>query len=581
MILQALCQYYQRRQQDSDTALPPYGFEEKAIPFLVVINRDGKLVRFEKTGELVGKKWQPQQFRMAKSVKRAAGVAANVLWDPAGYVLGVDSKGKPERTAEQRTCFIQRIETVFDHVRDDPGIAAVLRFYQQPQQDTLAAQPEWAEILDTNPVMTFRLLDDVEPVFLREAVLQAYRQWLEQSTEGADSGLCLVSGEVRPVARLHSSIKGVWGAQPIGASVVSFNLDAFRSWGKEQGANSPVSEQAAFEYTTALNALLQTDSPNRIQLGETSVVCWAAKAHPLESALSSFFAMSRQDNPDQNVGEVRDVFQAIHKGHYHHSEADEAFYVLGLSPNAARVAIRFWLQGTVASFAGQIEQWVDDIEIAGSRYARPDVPRLMDLLRSTALLGESDNLSPLLAGETVRAILTGQPLPHALLMAVLQRIKAEQGKVNEYRAALIKAYLNRKARYNPQDNQESLTMSLNPDDKRPGYVLGRLFAVLEKLQQDASPGLNSTIRDRYYSSASSTPQTVFGTLIRLHHHHLSKLDKPGWKVATEKRIQDIVEAIDEFPAHLNVEQQGLFAIGYYHQCQDLYKKTESSQGAEA
>lgn len=368
-----------------------------------------------------------------------------------------------------------------------------------------------------------------------------------------------------------------------GANIVSFNIDSFNSWGKDKGNNAPVGEEAAFKYTTALNQLLRTSSPQRLQLNETSVVWWSSKENFLESSFQSFFNDTPKDDPDSGARAVRQLFESLHSGAFLEGDGTKRFYLLGLSPNAARIAVRFWQVGTVAEFSGQLAQWFRDIEIV-SRSA--DYPPLKPLLRSTALLGKDENLPPHLVGETVRAILMGLPLPASLMQGVIKRIKAEQGEVTPYRARLIKAFLNRSYRHQNLINKE-VTMAYNPEEKRIGYRLGCLFAVLEKLQSDANPGLNATIRDRYYSSASCNPKSVFGTLMRLHAHHLKKLSHHGQRVVAEKRIAEIMADINEFPAHLSLEEQGLFAIGYYHQRQALFTKqskeraSDESEGVEA
>lgn len=574
MILQALCEYYQRREANRSSALAPFGFEDKGIPFLIVINRHGQFIRFEDTRDKTGKKLLPRIFVVAKGVKKTSGVAANLLWDPADYILGLDIKGNPQRTALQKQSFIDKILTLPEETLSDEGIAAVLQFYQADTD--FSNDPLWPEIQKTNPVLTFCLLeDDGDIVFNRPAVMAGYRQTLNQ--QGEDLRRCLVTGELAPLALLHPAIKGVWGAQTAGANLVSFNQDAFRSWGKEQGANSPISERAAFEYTTALNALLQTNSSNRMQMGDTSVVCWAEKETPLETLVPAMFSDSPKDSPDKHTQAVTTFMTSLHSSVYHGKEGNSRFYMLGLAPNAARLSVRFWHVSTVADFSQRLWQWLDDINIAGAR--NPDSrPPLKTLLRSTALLGKDDNLSPHLMGETIRAIVSGQLLPRALLNAVLMRIKAESGRVNDYRAALIKAWLNRHYR---KEHQEEITVGLNKEDKRVGYVLGRLFAVLEKTQLDASPGIKATISDRYYSRASSTPVTVFPTLIRLNQHHLNKLDKPEYRQAARNRLEEIVGLLDDYPAHLNLIEQANFSLGYYHQRQALYTKKLSTQGETA
>lgn len=576
MILQALCEYYQRKQTDPDDALAPFGFEKKGIPFVIVIDRDGRFIQFEDTRSREGKKPQPRQFLLAKGAKKTSGVLANVLWDPADYVLGIDKKGKPDITQKQKTCFINTIRETYSAITDNPAISAVLKFYEQTEQ-SLSADPCWTEIEETNPLLTFRLVEDGDCiVFNRPEVVAAYQQTLGQ--HGGEQIRCLVTGEKTALAVTHPAIKGVWGAQTSGANIVSFNQESFCSWGqwKQQGANSPIGEQAAFEYTTALNHLLRTGSPNRLQMGETSVVCWAAKKSQLENWLPFIFGDVSKDNPDDNLRAVQSLFASLHNGSYQAADGEERFYLLGLAPNAARISIRFWQVGTVASFAEVLGQWFDDLAITGARMG--GLLPLKPLLRSVAALGKDENLSPVLAGEVVRTILSGLPLPNALFTALLARLKAEKGLVTDYRAALIKAWLNRQFRVN---HRKEVTVSLDPQETRVGYLLGRLFAVLEKLQADANPGLNATIRDRYYSSASCTPKAVFGTLLRLHTHHLKKLEKPAFRTVFEKRIQTIMTDIADFPAHLSLEDQGLFAIGYYHQRQDLFAKKETTQGENA
>jgi CRISPR-associated protein Csd1 len=576
MILQALSEYYQRKSADPQTALAPYGFEEKLIPFLIVIDNDGKFLLFEDTREVQGKKAIARSFVAAQAIKKTSGVAANILWDPADYVLGVDTKGNPERTSKQVIAFRETIEKKLSAAINDDGLRAVLQFLNSLNTQSLGQDPHWNEIVETNPVLTFRLASDSGIVFNRPKVMSAYKESLEQSEGGGRA--CLVTGELDEISILHPSIKGVWGAQSSGSSLVSFNKDSFSSWGKSQGDNSPVGSAATFEYSTALNYLLRTNCPSRFQMGEVSVVCWAEKESDLESLIPNIFSDAPVDDPDANTTAVKNLINSVNNGSYQNPDGKQRFYVLGLSPNAARISVRFWQVGTVATFSEILGQWFKDLEIAG--HQDKVTPPIKALLRSTALLGKDENMPPTLIGETIRAILTGLPLPASLLQSVLKRIKAEQGAVTYYRAALLKALLNRNFRYRNEINQE-VRMALDTQELRIGYRLGRLFAVLEKLQEDANPGLNSTIRDRYYSSASCTPKSVFGTLMRLHTHHLKKMQEQSWRVAAENNISAIISGITDFPSHLSLEDQGLFAIGYYHQRQERFTKKISPQGEVA
>jgi len=576
MILQALSEYYQRKSMDPHTALAPYGFEEKPIPFLIVINSEGRFIQFEDTREMQGKKQIARSYIVAQAIKKTSGVAANVFWDPADYVLGIDKKGNPERTSKQVLAFREAIEDKLSSAKNDEGLRAVLLFLTSAKQQEFVSDPHWDEIVETNPVLTFRLVSGAGIVFNRPDVISAYRDALRKSTK--DGKPCLVTGEDDEIAVLHPSIKGVWGAQSSGASLVSFNKDSFSSWGKTQGDNSPVGSIATFEYSTALNYLLRTNCASRFQMGDVSVVCWAEKDNNLESILPCIFSDAPTDDPDANTTAVKNLISSLHDGSYRHPDGQDRFYILGLSPNAARISVRFWQVGTVAEFSQRLGQWFRDIDIVG--HQDRTTPPIKAVLRSTALLGKDENMPPALVGETVRAILSGAPLPASLFQSVLKRIKAEKGAVTYHRAALLKALINRRFRNQNQPEKE-INMALDKSEGRIGYRLGRLFAVLEKLQEDASPGLNSTIRDRYYSSASCTPKSVFGTLMRLHTHHLKKLPEQSWRVSAENNIAEIILDITDFPSHLSLEDQGLFAIGYYHQRQDRFTKKNPSKGEDA
>lgn len=595
MILQALCDYYDRK-KIAGSPLPPVGFEEKEIPFVIVLSPEGKFVQLRDTREFQEKsKPVARAFTVPQGIKRQGSKShetAYCLWDHFGYVLNQPKVAKPgsepsaketEMAGKQHLAFIDLVDRLYADLPDDGGVRAVHVFlHDEEEKEKVRQTPEFQECLKISGCnLTFQLSTDNYLVCQSPGV----RQWIgEQPLDNENQdGICLVTGERTKIARLHPSVKGVWGAQMAGANIVSFNIDSFNSWGKDKGNNAPVGEEAAFKYTTALNQLLRTSSPQRLQLNETSVVWWSSKENFLESSFQSFFNDTPKDDPDSGARAVRQLFESLHSGAFLEGDGTKRFYLLGLSPNAARIAVRFWQVGTVAEFSGQLAQWFRDIEIV-SRSA--DYPPLKPLLRSTALLGKDENLPPHLVGETVRAILMGLPLPASLMQGVIKRIKAEQGEVTPYRARLIKAFLNRSYRHQNLINKE-VTMAYNPEEKRIGYRLGCLFAVLEKLQSDANPGLNATIRDRYYSSASCNPKSVFGTLMRLHAHHLKKLSHHGQRVVAEKRIAEIMADINEFPAHLSLEEQGLFAIGYYHQRQALFTKqskeraSDESEGVEA
>ena len=573
MILQALSDYYRRKCDDSDPAqrLPAFGLEQKEIPFILEISTDGELLQLRDTRELQGKKKVARVFRVPQGIKKTSGVAANLLWDTLEYVLGVDTKGKPERVAEQHAAFRARIEVLPEVAREDAGIQAVLRFLHRRDVAQLERQPAWNEALEGNAVMSFRLHGDQDLVCQRPAVVQA-----ALSAAGADDApqaMCLVTGERAPVERLHASIKGVWGAQTSGANIVSFNARAFESYGKteRQGENAPVSRAAAFAYTTALNHLLRKDSPQRMQVGDASTVFWAERQDPFETIFGDIF----QDNPDGGTTAVRALLDAVHSGQWGESDENLHYHVLGLAPNAARISIRFYHCITLSELGQCIAQHFEDLSLARGPHD-PQYPSLFRLLTAVALQNKADNIPPNLGGAIVDALLAGPdaPYPSLWLNAAVGRCRAEQN-VNYLRAAAIKACLNRHIRF-PQSTEKEFLPMLDLSNTHPAYRLGRLFAVLEKIQEEASPGLNATIRDRYYGAASSTPVAVFTTLLRLKNAHLKKLSA-GRTAQFEKLLGEVLAPITDFPKHLPLPDQGRFALGYYHQRQDFFsKKTDAT-----
>ncbi|MDP2030271.1 MAG: type I-C CRISPR-associated protein Cas8c/Csd1 [Thiobacillus sp.] len=569
MILQALDAYYRRKQADPDPAkrLPSFGLEDKEIPFVLEIDAAGKLVNITDTRSGDGKKKIGQRFLVPQGVKKTSGVAANLLWDTAEYVLGIDTRGKPERVVEQHAAFRARIEALPDAAREDAGIGAVLAFLDGFRPESLDGLPAFADIQAANPVMSFRLHGDLGLICQRPTVVAA----TANQTEEKPDGVCLVSGAPAAIERLHPAIKGVWGAQTSGANIVSFNLDAFNSYGKAQGANAPLGKAAVFAYTTVLNNLLNRDSRQRIQVGDTSTVFWAEEPHDLENAMVDLFGDPPKDKPDQNIEAVKALYSAIETGKFAVGKLDTRFHVLGLAPNAARISIRFWETATAADLACRIKQHFDDIAIAHADY-EPEHLSLFRLLTGLALLNKADNIPPNLGGEVMRAILEGLPYPAVMLNLAVARCRAEQNPTYA-RAAAIKASLNRWIRSRNTQEKEFSPM-LDPASPNPAYRLGRLFATLEKIQEEASPGLNATIRDRYYGAASSTPVAVFTTLLRLHNHHLGKLSK-GRAVQMERLVGEIMGGLDDFPRILALPDQGRFALGYYHQRQAFFTKSDT------
>ncbi|MHB1677671.1 MAG: type I-C CRISPR-associated protein Cas8c/Csd1 [Sulfuriferula sp.] len=583
MILQALKEYYVRKAADPNSLLPPEGWISKGIDYVIVLEKDGQVVRVECLQTNDGRNSRPKiefvPYIGEQAVKHTnSGKDANLLWDNSAFVFGLGKSGDVKIAS-----FIEAI--VKNLPSEDQGIKAVCSFIRCGIADPaffepILTHPSYGkELISGFPIVTFQLAgDDVSYVFYRPTVKSYY----EQGTPGGQSTvnrICLITGNPNaPIQIKHPSIKNLYGQQKIGP-LISFNERAFESYGKEkkQGENAPVSKQAVAAYSKALAHLLQ--SKQKLHVGDASTVFWADAPDELETGFLDLFGEPRKDDPDCNVKAVESLYRSVETGSFATNSDTTRFFVLGLAPNAARISVRFWQTGTVAEFAGRIRQHFDDLKIGLAPFDLPYLS-LFRLLVSTARLGESKNIPPNLAGEFMRAILAGLPYPQTLLQAAIRQIRAEQAKKNDKtskslpnvtyaRVALIKACLNRASRFRNQ--KEDITVSLDTTNSNPAYRLGRLFAVFEKIQETANPGLNATIRDRFYGAASSSPVTVFPTLLKLKNHHLAKLSA-GQKVYYEKMIGEIVSELREFPAQLPLPEQGRFAIGYYHQQRDLYTK---------
>lgn len=571
MILQALKDYYDRKAADPESGIAPFGWERKEIPYLIVLDRNGRLVNVEDTQEKIGRRLRARTFAVPQSVKRTVGIEPYFLWDNIEYVTGIVCRegGNPGRVAKRHEAFMDRLRP-FAAV---PEIGAVVKFLSASDMPSqLETHESWKEARQACAFVAFKFAGEEGTIFDVPAVKEVV-DGLAHGSEADVIGVDLVSGTMGSVALLHPALKGIPGANTTGANIVSFNFPAATSFGKSQGNNSPVGIQSAFAYTTALNTLLSKDSKQKMMVGDATVVFWAGKDNPFEAAMSGFFSEPAKDDPDRLVQNVSALLKSPQSGSASFSEDRTTFYVLGLSPNAARIAIRFWHVGTVAEMAGRFRVYFDDLQIAHGPKEK-DHLSLWRLLRSTAALGESKNIAPNLVGNVMRSILEGLPFPETLLQSVLVRIKAEH-EVTYPRAKLIKGCLNRKWRLGNPKNERNLTVGLDRENANAGYRLGRLFAVLERIQEAA--GINATVRERFYASASSTPISVFGNLMRLSNHHLAKLrkEKPGLAVNLEKLVQEVIAGIDRFPAHLPLDDQGRFAIGYYHQRQDFFTKKDA------
>lgn len=592
MILAALNDYYQRLSSDANSGISEPGYSQEKIGYAIVLAADGGVVDVLDLHRTEGKRTIPCLLSVPQPEKRTAGIKANFLWDKTSYVLGVSASSK--RSEQEHDAFKAAQLDVLSGT-EDAGLKALLgfveawtpaRFYEEP------AFTRFGEgMLDTN--LVFRL--DGEHGYLHERAA-AREAWVRlQGGAIAAKGICLVTGRSEAMARLHPAIKGVNGAQSSGASIVSFNLEAFRSFGKEQGANAPVAESVAFAYTTALNHLLRRDTTNRqrLQIGDTTVVFWAQAADKTEAeAAEDLFAafFDPKDDDDRAAGQLRAALEQVRRARPlrdlgNHLDDGTRLFVLGLAPNASRLSIRFWETDTLGRFAGRLAQHYDDLALQPSPWRQPPSPGY--LARAVAPIydgkGKDADVPPLLAGELTRAILAGTRYPQSLLSALVMRFRAD-GVVSGTRVALCKAVLTRSARLNHRNTNKEVLVSLDTTNTAPGYLLGRLFSCLENVQRAAlGKQINATIRDRYYGAASATPASIFPVLLRNAQHHLSRLrkDKPGLAVNLERDIGEIVDSLGTaFPKAMAIEAQGHFAIGYYHQTQARYARADAQEATE-
>lgn len=585
MILGALDDLYDRLEQDPEYGLAPFGYSLQKITFKVVISPEGDLFAIEDARTPSGNRMLPRQLIVPGNNKPpGSGINPGFLWDTTQYMLGFkpDDK-KPTRTAEAFEAFRERHLSVEPEI-GAPEYAAVCRFLERWSPDDAATY----SVLPDAGATGFGVFQIVgQTRFVHE--LPAVELWWANAAPSKESqrGQCLVTGGEEPLARTHDKIRGVIGGKGSGGTIVGFNEPAYESYGKRQSFNAPVSERVAFRYVSALNALL--DGPqkvkHRFRLGDVTVAFWTDRPSVAEDFFSQFAIKGSRptetDDDVQDEGQLRRIaafLEALRRGKEAYTQLDThpertSYSLLGLSPNAARISVRFFHQGTVAELIENLRHHYRDIALVrspprGKWSGDPEFPALQELLDQTAR--ERKEVPPLLAAPLMRAVVQGVPYSSAMYAAVLRRIQADR-RVDYLKCCVLKGYLNRNL-------NKGVSMGLDTERRDSSYRMGRLFAALEKTQKDALGGnLNKTIRDAFYSSASATPRSVFPRLLRTYQHHLSKLDG-GLKVNREQLVQEILGPVEEFPAHLDLSDQGLFAIGYYHQTDAFYRKASESDG---
>lgn len=581
-VLQALDRYYGRMAARGEAEAP--GWSREKISYAVVLSPDGQPVQVRDLRDASGKKLTPRLIETPAAVKRTVAILPNLLWDKTAYALG-RTAGEGRRTAEEHARF-KADNLLLVAGSEDEGLLAFARFLNGWTPERFDAEPFAVDMLDANIV--FALDGDLQFLHQREAA----RRLIGARLTGATTGpTCLVTGLESPVARLHPVVKGVEGGQSSGAALVSFNLDAFTSYGKEQGDNAPTSQAAAFRYGAALNRMLDRGSRNRLNrpVGDSTVVFWADTSASVaeaeaEAAEGLFAVLNEPPEDEEEAAKLHGVLDQLAAGRPA-AEADPKlaqgtrFNVLGLAPNAARLSVRYWLSDEFDVFARRLAQHHADLALDPPPWRRAPSVRFL-LMKTTALQEKAENVPPLLAGEVMRAVLTGGAYPRTWLAAVIGRLRAGDDPSTGWHAAAVRAVLARDLRLKHLDEPdydpaEELPMSLNRESEDPAYNLGRLFAALESAQRGALGNVNATIRDRYMGAASATPAGVFPLLIRGAQSHLGKLRKEGKGGWLEREIEEISDRIgDAYPRSLKLEAQGRFFLGYYQQRKAQFTKAK-------
>lgn len=561
MILKALYDYYYRRRD----ILPAYGREYKSIAFLLVIDENGNFLRFE--DRRIDKN-EAASFLVKKHVGRSSAPVANYLYDNSSYVFGYSDKGDLEYNKKYLDVFKAKVEEIYKQSPNNKDIRAIHLFYEQSQEQILhqlQQSPLWQDVCKnlSKKFSTFSFLIDGDTKIIAEK--EELLNLLPEECED-DEHICLVSGASGPLVETTTATM-IPGSQAT-AKLVAFQVNSgYDSYGKNKGYNAPISKKSEFYYTTALNQMLQRDSRNKFMVGDRTFVFWSSSnddgAKQVEAGIFTLFGFNgTEDNPNDNIDQVRKVFKSIYSGTLHTS-LDDRFYILGLAPNAARVAVVYWAELPLREFAGLILKHFDDMEIVDTRKERYPYMGLRSILSAVTQGGKSSDATPNLPDALVKSIFQGLPYPYTLFAGCIRRIRAEQ-TFGITRAAIIKAYLNRL-----KDNNKKIEVMLDKENANQGYLCGRLFAVIDKIQADAN-NIHS-IKERYMNAASATPATVFATILNLSSHHSDNLNE-GSKVFYEKLKQEIIAKMssDGFPAHLDLQDQGRFFVGYYQQMQDFF-----------
>ena len=584
-ILQALASHYGRLVAEGEA--PQFGYSRERISYAIVLSADGEAIDVQLRADTSGRTPRPSLLVVPRPVPRTSGVAANYLWDKTAYVLGMRRDQATDQAVPAKRGEHEAFKEFHDDLlagAEDIALVALRTFLATWCPERYHGLRYADDMLDTNVV--FRLDGELRLLHERPAAQAIWNDHLAGQEQAAT--ICLVTGAKAPIARLHAKIKGVAGAQSSGASVVSFNLPAFASYGMQQGANAPVSERAAFAYSSALNVLLSPDSRRRIRIADATTVFWAeaSGSETAGKAAEALFSLWLDPPTDEEeAAKVRDKIDCVARGRPLREidpdvHPDTRFSVLGLAPNASRLSVRFWHQDSIDTFARRIREHWNDLRLEPTPWRT--APSVRRLLYETAVQRKAENIPPALGGAVMRAILTGAGYPQSLLAAVIMRVRAD-GAVAGLRVAIVKACIVRAERLsNPKTYREDHLVSLDRNSDSIAYNLGRLFAAYAYAERSVAER-NATIRDKYMGAASATPRRVFPILMRGYEHNrasLSKGGRVGAGVRADQAVSQIVARIPgsgELPTALQLEDQARFFVGYYHQEQAFYTSSKPDQ----
>lgn len=583
MILQTLTEYYERKSNEADSSIPEFGWEFKEISFVLVLNENGILLNIEDFREIEGKESRGKMFKVPiAEIRTGKNYKANTLWDNPSYIFGLGKSGK-----EKRINFLEKNKRLFNEIR---SVAPIIKFLEDLDLEKIVHFDNWNEIEKSEkiPYISFKISNREGLVFeypeVKEAINSEYVDRFSTSPEG----ICLVTGKRTRIKELHKEIKGVVGASTSGAKLVSYNWDSARSFQSDESEaliktlNCSVGIKAEFAYTTALNTLLSKDSKQKFSFSDSmTIIFWSQKPTEVEKYFSGIFDYQEDDNPDRETEKVRRTFTSVYTSKKADYESSLKFYLLGLGSSNSRIIIRLWQVSTVEEINKIVLQYFEDFSIATDK-SKQKFYSINEVVRNISWINKQKNKEEIdanLLTALLMSVFNRTKYPETLIQATMRRILNDGNgtRVNSVRAATLRAYLN--SYYRLYQGQKVMEIGLKLDENRQsiGYELGRLFAALEYVQKKASPELNSTITEKFYSSACSTPVYVFPTLLRLKSYHMAKIEEQNTKIYLDNVIGAIMDKVHAFPNRLDINEQGMFSIGYYHQRTFFYMPNESKK----